>query len=347
MKNSTDNILLSICIPTYNRAIYLRDAIKYALLAINSTNGLVELIISDNCSNDGTLEILEGLPHDPLIRYFRNKTNEGAVKNGLNCIELARGEYIWFVGDDDVIRPEGLKHLLCIIQEHTDIDYFVVNAILSGNEQRNIISTIFSDEKILRKMNTKYSDLSDKQIRSFNEYLDPSFDPLFLGAMMCNIIRRSVWKRGLVGLDTSAPMGTAVGTYHVCYVLARTMVGKPSFYVGFPCSIAFWGHQEWQGFLPIIFAYTFYSVLDYYEKNGIEPWRIDKCRRYLHLNSGMAIYRLAIFRSLPGRELFSFRSHLIRYWTHYELWIGLLIVPFKSIGSHVLSKIKKLFLQLR
>lgn len=343
LKNSTDNILLSICIPTYNRADYLRDAVTYVLPAINNMNGLVELIISDNCSNDGTLEILKRLPQNPWIHYFRNKTNEGPVKNGLNCIELAKGEYIWFVGDDDVIRPEGLNHLLCVIQKHMDIDYFVANTITLGNEQRNIISSIFSSEEVLRKMNTKYSDLSDKQIRSFNEYLDPSFDPLFLGAMMCNIIRRSVWQRGLVGLDTSAPMGTAVGTYLVCCVLARTMVGKPSFYVGFPCSIAFWGHQEWQGFLPIIYAHTFYSVLDYYEKNGIEHWRIDKCRRYLHLNSGIAIYRLAIFRSLPGRELFSLRSHLIQYWKHYELWIGLLIVPFKSIGAMYVSKINNKF----
>jgi glycosyltransferase involved in cell wall biosynthesis len=340
LKNSTDNILLSICIPTYNRAGYLRDAIKYILPAINNMNGLVELIISDNCSTDGTLEILKGLPQNPWIHYIRNKTNEGAVKNGLNCIEHAKGEYIWFVGDDDVIRPEGLNHLFCVIQEHTDIDYFVVNTIISGNEHRNIISSIFSNEEILSKMNTKYSDLSDKKVRSFNEYLDPSFDPIFLGSIMCNIIRRSVLQNGLKGINTSAPMGTAEGTYLICCILARTMVGKPSFYVGFPCSIAFWGHQEWQGFMPIIYAYTFYAVLDCYEAYGIEHWRIDKCRCYLHLNSGMAIYRLALFRSSPGKELFSLRLHLIRYWKHYELWIGFLIVPFWRIGSHILSKIK-------
>lgn len=342
LKNSTDYILLSICIPTFNRADYLRDAIKYILPAINNMNGVVELIISDNCSNDGTLEILKELPRNPWIHCVRNKTNEGPLKNGLNCIDLAKGEYIWFVGDDDVIRPEGLNHLLQVIRNHSDIDYFVVNTITLSNEQRNILSNVLNNEAISKQLNTKFKSLSDKKISSFNEYLDPNFDPVFLGAMMCNVIRLSVWQKGLIGIDTNAPMGTVVGTYPVCSVLARTMVGKPSFYVGFPCSIAFWGHQEWQGFLPIIFSYTFYSVLDYYEEYGIEPWRIDKCRRYLHLNSGMAIYRLALFRSLPGKELFSFRSHLFRYWTHYELWIGLLIVPFKTIGIHILRKIKNI-----
>jgi glycosyltransferase involved in cell wall biosynthesis len=340
MKKSANNILLSICIPTFNRADYLRDAIKYILPAISNMNEIVELIISDNCSTDGTSEILKELPVSPWIHCVRNETNVGPLKNGLNCLDLAKGEYIWFVGDDDVIRPEGLNHLLKVIRNHTDIDYFVVNTITLSNEQRNKLSDIINNDAISKQQNTKFKSLSDKEISSFNEYLDPNFDPLFLGAMMCNVIRRSVWQKGITGIDANAQMGTVVGTYLVCSVLARTMVGKPSFYVGFPCSIAFWGHQEWKGYMPIIFAYTFYAVLDCYEEYGIEHWRIDKCRRSLHQNSAMAIYRLAFFRSLPGRELFSFRLHLRRYWTHYELWTGLLIVPFKYIGYYLRRKFK-------
>lgn len=337
---STDNVLLSICIPTYNRAVYLRDALQYAVPAINSMNGLVELIVSDNCSNDGTLEILEDLPRHPWIHCVRNKKNEGPVKNGLNCIELAKGEYIWFVGDDDVISPEGLKHLIQAMEAHAEIDYFVANAIILGNEHRHRISAIFSGKEASEKTNTKFSNLSDRPIKSFNEYLDPSFDPIFLGSMMCNIVRRSTWLTGLKEIDTRAPFGTAEGTYMVCCILARTMVGKPSFYIGFPCSIAFWGHQEWQGFLPIISAFTFYAVLDCYEKNGVEPWRVEKCRRYLHLHSGMAIYKLALFKSLPGNDLFSLRSHFLRYWMHFEFWRGLFIVPIMHCGNHILRKIK-------
>jgi glycosyltransferase involved in cell wall biosynthesis len=337
MNKTSSNILLSICIPTFNRAAYLSDAIKYIVPAVNSTNEVVELIISDNCSTDATSEILKELPVSPWIRCVRNETNVGALKNGLNCIDLAKGEYIWFVGDDDVIRPEGLYHLLQVISNHQDIDYFVVNTITLSNEQRNNLSDIINIDAISKQQKTKYKSLSDKDISSFNEYLDPNFDTIFLGAMMCNVIRRSVWKQGVTGIDANAQMGSVVGTYLVCNVLARTMVGKPSFYVGFPCSVAFWGHQEWQGFLPIIFAYTFYAVLDCYEENGVETWRIEKCRKYLHYNSAMAIFRLAFFRSLPGRDLFSFRVHLVRYWKYREFWIGILLA-IKDFGSNLLRK---------
>ena len=340
MKKSSSNILLSICIPTFNRADYLRDAIKYILPAVNNMNEIVELIISDNCSTDGTLEILKELPMSPWIHCVRNETNLGALKNGLNCIDLAKGKYIWFVGYDDVIRPEGLTHLIQVLNDHRDIDYFVVNAITLSNDQRNNLSDIINNDAISKQQNTKFKSLSDKEISTFNEYIDPNFDPIFLGAMMCNVLRRSIWQKGVTGIDPNAQMGSVVGTYLVCTILARYMVGKPSFYVGFPCSLAFWGHQEWQGFMPIIFAYTFYSVLDCYEEHGIEPWRIDKCRRYLHQKSAMAIYRLALFRSLPGKELFSFRLHFRRYWKHYELWKGLLILPFKSIGPYLLSRFR-------
>jgi glycosyltransferase involved in cell wall biosynthesis len=339
MKKSASDILLSICIPTFNRANYLRDAVKYLLPAVNDKCDIVELIISDNCSTDETSEILKELPVSPWIHCVRNDTNVGALKNGLKCIDLAKGEYIWFVGDDDVIRPEGLYHLLQVISDHKNLDYFVVNTITLSNEQRNNLNDIISNDAISKKQNTKYKSLSDKEISSFNEFLDPDFDPIFLGAMMCNVIRRSVWQEGVIKIDANATMGSLEGTYPVCKVLARNMVGKPSFYVGFPCSIAFWGHQEWKGFMPIIFAYTFYAILDCYEENGIEPWRIDKCRRYLHRNAGMAIYRLAFIRSLPGRDLFSFRVHLIRYWKHREFWTGL-IVPFKDFGYNLLRKLK-------
>ncbi|NQT57645.1 MAG: glycosyltransferase family 2 protein [Bacteroidetes bacterium] len=341
MKNNTENILLSICIPTYNRADFLRDAIKYILLSINNMHGLVELIISDNCSTDGTLRILEELPKHSWIHWSRNSINEGPVRNGLACLKLAKGEYIWFVGDDDVIRPEGLNHLLCVLREHIEIDYFVVNAITSANEQRIQISDMFHNEEILKEQKTKYSDLSDRKVISFNEYLDPYFDPIFLGSIMCNILRRSVWEQGLTGVNVNAPMGTIEGTYLVCCVLARTMVGKPSFYIGFPCSVAFWGHQEWQGYLPIIFAYTFYHLLDNYETHGVESWRINKCRRYLHLKSGMAILKLNIFKDLPGRELFSFKTHLYRYWAHVEFWKGLFLIPIWRFVRETHRKIKK------
>jgi glycosyltransferase involved in cell wall biosynthesis len=340
MNKSGPNILLSICIPTFNRADYLRDAIKYILPAVDKMNEIVELIISDNCSTDDTSDILKELPVSPWIHCVRNETNVGALKNGLKCLNLAKGEYVWFVGDDDIIRPEGLNHLVQVVSDHENLDYFVVNAITLIKEQRNKVNDIINYDAISKQQNTKFKSLSDKEISSFNEYIDPNFDPIFLGAMMCNVIRRSVWQQGVTGIDANAQMGSVVGTYLVCSVLARTMVGKPSFYVGFPCSIAFWGHQEWMGFMPIIFAYTFYAVLDCYEENGVETWRIEKCRRYLHYNSAMAIYRLAFFRSLPGKELFSFRSHLHRYWKHYELWRGLIITPLKYIRYNLLSKLK-------
>jgi glycosyltransferase involved in cell wall biosynthesis len=332
MNKPEGKILLSICIPTFNRADYLRDALKYLLPAVNNMNDIVELIISDNCSTDGTDELLKELPKSPWIHCARNKTNEGPLRNFLSCVNLAKGEYIWFVGDDDVIRPEGLTHLLQVLKDHRDIDYFIVNAITITTDQRNYLSSILDNDIISKQQNTRFKSLSDKDVTSFNEYIDPDFDNVFLGAMMCNVLRRSIWQNGIIGIDQNAPMGSLVGTYLVCDILARYMVGKPSYYVGFPCIVALWGHQEWKGYMPIIFAYTFYAIVDRYEENGVEPWRIDKCRRYLHLHSATAIYRLSLYKSLPGKEFFSLRKHLLRYWKHSELWSGLLITPFNYLG---------------
>ncbi len=174
MNRSESNILLSICIPTFNRANYLRDAIKHILPAVNDKRDIVELIISDNCSTDETSEILKELPVSPWIHCVRNDTNLGALKNGLKCIDLAKGEYIWFVGDDDVIRPEGLYHLLHVINDHKNLDYFVINTITLSYEQRNNLDNIISNDAISKQLNTKYK--LGVKIKSIVELVADSLD---------------------------------------------------------------------------------------------------------------------------------------------------------------------------
>lgn len=109
---------LSICIPTYNRARYLSDVIAQLLPQISGLpDDEVELLVSNNASTDKTIDILSQI-HAPNFRYWTNPTNIGGDRNFLKCIEEARGEYVWLVGDDDSILPTAVKTILSAIKEH-------------------------------------------------------------------------------------------------------------------------------------------------------------------------------------------------------------------------------------
>jgi glycosyltransferase involved in cell wall biosynthesis len=91
--------LVTIGLPVFNGARYMRAALD-RLLAQDYPN--FELIISDNASTDQTAEIcLEYGARDSRIRYFRNDTNLGAVRNFNRVFELASGKYFMWAAHDD------------------------------------------------------------------------------------------------------------------------------------------------------------------------------------------------------------------------------------------------------
>jgi abequosyltransferase len=101
--------VLSLCIPTYNRAEYL-PALFDSLAA--ELDGLpdphqVEICISDNCSTDASRALIEAFARRyPAVRCAWNERNLGFDVNLQLAGSMAQGQWIWFMGSDDLI-PKG------------------------------------------------------------------------------------------------------------------------------------------------------------------------------------------------------------------------------------------------
>ena len=113
--------LLSICIPTFNRGLFLAELLESLLPQLTSTSSQAasaDLLISDNHSADDTASIVarfkqRGLP----VRYVRNEANLGADANFLRCLSLATGKYVWVLGDDDLVMPGAIASLLSLLAQ--------------------------------------------------------------------------------------------------------------------------------------------------------------------------------------------------------------------------------------
>lgn len=115
--------LLSICIPTYNRAGFLRECLS----SINpeELDGNVEVVVSDNASTDDTLKVLEAFQATHPLRYIVQPENLGPDRNFDAVVTEARGEYCWLLGSDDVVQPGGVRSLLAALRScQTDIVQF-------------------------------------------------------------------------------------------------------------------------------------------------------------------------------------------------------------------------------
>lgn len=111
MDNLETTALVTIAIPTYNRANYLSDTI---ISALNQTYRNLEIIVSDNCSDDNTSEVVKSFS-DSRIKYFRQQKNLGMVGNWNFCVNNASGEYLLLLSDDDLIVPSAVSELFCLL----------------------------------------------------------------------------------------------------------------------------------------------------------------------------------------------------------------------------------------
>lgn len=113
-------LLLTICIPTYNRASkldYSLSRFEKELASVDAS--LLVFFISDNCSPDNTKEVVDnyiekGLP----IIYSRNEENIGPDNNFLKCFYAAKSKYLWLLGDDDYLLDGRLKTIIDILRNN-------------------------------------------------------------------------------------------------------------------------------------------------------------------------------------------------------------------------------------
>jgi glycosyltransferase involved in cell wall biosynthesis len=96
-----DGPLVTLAIPTFNRAALLKECVSAALA---QTYHNFEILVSDNASPDKTSEVLRGFA-DERLRVIRQPSNIGLLPNWNACLAAARGEYLVVVCDDDKIEP--------------------------------------------------------------------------------------------------------------------------------------------------------------------------------------------------------------------------------------------------
>jgi len=102
--------LVSICIPTYNHANIIGDAI-YSALSQDYEN--LEILVQDNASTDATREIVSKIAkNDARVSYTRNSENLGMVGNFNACLAASRGELIKFLCADDLLVPDCVSKLV-------------------------------------------------------------------------------------------------------------------------------------------------------------------------------------------------------------------------------------------
>lgn len=154
--------LVSIAIPTYNRLGLLKPALD-SVLAQTYEN--MEIIISDNNSEDGTIDYLKSL-HDPRVKVFFSQENRGMAGNWQKCLINATGKYFLLLSDDDILMS-------------SDAITKLVSAFEGDNEKK--IGMVFCDVITGDK-------LEEKKLREFQKHYSSTEIDLYIYSEPINFI---------------------------------------------------------------------------------------------------------------------------------------------------------------
>lgn len=163
--------LVCICMPTYNTAGTVREALE-SILAQTYPNLVVHVL--DNASIDNTLTIIESIA-DPRITIHRHDRNIGGVENVSRCIQQASGKYTAIFHADDVYEPYILEKQVAFLEAHHDAGAVFTEATLIDASSR-VIGDIRLPHGLISKDGLyDFSTIFKAVLRHYNFLICPSF----------------------------------------------------------------------------------------------------------------------------------------------------------------------------
>lgn len=257
-----DKPLLSICIPTYNRARYLKKNIDSIIRQPEFRDGTVEIVVSDNASEDDTQAVCA--PYAERFENFRYFRNEKNVRDANFPLVLSRGRGVLrrLVNDNRVFYPEALAYMCRIVRQYEDT------------------------KPVLFFADRSHTCAEDTGLLPFAEFLElASFVTTWIGAF-------SIWDEDCEGIaeDTEYCDLQLWQVGKIC----RMMEQKNGIVLQHKCLsyIHVAGKMDFNADMFALYHDNYFRILEPYRKCGrisAELWDRLECDQFYHLMTRWAI----------------------------------------------------------
>ena len=305
--------LLSICIPAYNGARYLRVMLEALLPQVRLAGGAAEVVVIDDASTDDTGEVVQAAERHGPVRYVRNATNGGSARNIVKGpVELATGEFVCVWSQHCLIYPGALPKLLQVLEEKRHLDALYINFRCAKypqdwpNQAEGGYGGAYDYIANL--------DLQSHDVVRWETLLDTR--SAFCTQSYAHIAKRAVWVSYWRYRPIDADFTSVYTTYpHTCTV-AENLFGRPTYYVGEPVLTIFNGAQWWSSLKSRTRVYLrgYPELLQLYQRLG---WSGQPLREAQALGSGMAESIMKdLFQEWRTEEGRLLLRYLWKYWYH-------------------------------
>lgn len=249
---------LSICIPTYNRERKLNISLNRILEESSRFINQVEVIVSDNASNDNSKKVIQDLSIKyPHLIHYRNEENLGFNKNFEKLVYYASGDFIWILGDDDLLDFGAIERILDIINDNEDAKLISLNFRVLPFDDAVIY---FREKESEKYIITKSSESIDKQSRVEN---------ILATFMSCNIVRKECFSDFDYSKFSKESWDNYYSLFPHSYILSKNISpNSTAIYLPSPILTVISDCKNWDDKLPELHLKFIIQLLKYYKRNG-------------------------------------------------------------------------------
>ena len=318
-------MLLSICIPTYNRPEHLKNCLN-SICAQKSRN--FEVCISDNASNVDINKIIKPFKKKIKIRYRRNKKNMGLAMNVYNVALMAKGKFIWFLGDDDLVTNNSVIYLLILIKRNNKINFFWLNSyhldvsfIKKNSKKFNI--------KYLPKNLKTHSPLKRDKIIDFYDLIDHRLCFDYLTGIYVCCFNRELWMNNLhvCNLQKIKEKGVFSNFDNTAFfikVFCEAFGKSKAYFCSRALSVNLSGVREWADLYPFVEIVRLPEALDYYRSKGLGFFKYIYTKNYSMRNFFNFFFKILINGKKAGSHYVNFKEHFLKNLIFPYAWLSIL-----------------------
>ena len=308
---------LSICIPTFNRSQSLKNCLNSIILNKKLNSKEFEICVLDNCSNDETKEVVDKAKEKININYKKNQTNIGRVKNYLQVVEMAKGDFVWLIGDDDLLMTNAVSEVIKLIQNFSDkVDFFYINSFILESKYIFAQPQPFNTNYLPDDMKTFSKNTISGEIQ-FIDLISPRISFDFLGGMYLAVFKREKWLMNTACLNSYERNDTKIfsyfgNTFPHLKVFANAFAESRAYFYAQALSVTLSGEREWAPMYPLVRSIRLIEALDEFKKNGLSTINYIYCKNYALRYFAQDIIKMFLYKKISGFEYINFRKHILK-----------------------------------
>lgn len=299
---------LSICISTYNRADWLAVSLKNWSRLYPEPFPSVELLVCDNASTDHTQEVVRPYLDRSDFCYHRNEYNVGMLGNLKETTHHANGEYVWILGDDDLLVPGAIERVIDVLRLYSNVALVYLNYAFTRIDDARTITDLDGFFRQASPIVPAEPDL-DGPIRTIcarNEN--------FFTAIYTLVFRRDHAIKAYSQDTSGRPFSTMLTCIPTTYYVLNNMMDEPGVWIGEP-QVVVNMNVSWLKYAPLWILERIPEVYEIAEERGVSEDQMDRWRA--HTLSGVVRYFKDIFEDDPLNNADYFKpDRLIRRFKH-------------------------------